>query len=387
LSEIESGHICSAANSRAKDSEDVFDENTASYLCAALLVDDAGRTLHATQPMGTQALRVNDMVGRHWREMFHEFEAVEIAADGDPRTFYFVNESHGAAYRARRLPATPSAGHFIIVEAVGNPTAVREMIYHERMAALGEIAGGVAHEINNPLTTVSGWLQILLAEVDCNEKRCAALQLMNDEVTRIANIVQHLQTFGRRAPAEQQRVRINRLLTDVLALIEYQIRNENIELLLDLAADVPLVLGDANQLKQVFLNIIVNARQAMPHGGKLTISSLVTDDGAVEVVLGDTGMGMSDEVLQRVFDPFYTTKGHRGGSGIGLFLCRNIIKDHDGVMTVSSRPGEGTTFVVSLPAAPSTAEPPGTEAAVLEAFTDSKFHQPADGFHSVRGEG
>jgi signal transduction histidine kinase len=329
-------------------------DTSLSSMCAALLVDESGQTLRATEPIGSQTFKVSGMVGRHWRELFAEFEPVEIQSDGDPSTFFFLGHESGEAYRVRQCPASPAAGaggSFIIVEAVGDPSAVRELIYHERMMALGEIAGGVAHEINNPLTTVSGWLQILLSEVGDDEKRRAPLQLMNDEVARIANIVHHLLTFGRRMPSELQLVRTNRLLTDVLALIEYQIRNENIEVMIDLASDLPMVMGDANQLKQVFLNIIVNARQAMPDGGMLTITTDTTADGSIEIALGDTGGGMPAEVIERVFEPFYTTKADRGGSGIGLFLCRNIIKDHDGVMTVSSRPGEGTTFIITLPGA------------------------------------
>jgi signal transduction histidine kinase len=112
----------------------------------------------------------------------------------------------------------------------------------------------------------------------------------------------------------------------------------------------PAVMANPNQLKQVFLNIIVNARHAMSSGGTLTVTSRRTDEGEVEIALGDTGGGMSPEVARRIFDPFFTTKGD-SGNGIGLFLCRNIVKDHGGVLTVSSRPGEGSTFIIRLPGA------------------------------------
>jgi len=328
----------------------------ATDLQAALLVDGTGRILFATELPGLHVLRPDRVVGRDWRELFSEFEEVEVESAAAPDTFFFISsEAGGAAYRARQWQATPipgtADGNFILIEAVGDPAAVDELIYRERMIALGQIAGGVAHEVNNPLTTVSGWLQIMLGEASADDKRREPLHLMSTEVDRIANIVHHLLSFGRRAPSEAGPVRINRVLSDVLELIEYQIRSDNIRIIKSLCECLPPVMGDANQLKQVFLNIIVNARQAMPDGGVLTVTTRMTEDGRVETAIGDTGCGMNPELTQKVFDPFYTTKGEQGGSGIGLFLCRNIAKDHGGALTVSSRPGEGSTFIVSLPAA------------------------------------
>ncbi len=349
---------------------------------AALLVDEMDRALYATERPGPNALQVSRVVGRDWRELFAEFEEVEIEAEPTPDTFFFVSTgADGRAYRVRRCAASPipgtGGGHFIIVDAIGNPAAVGELIYQERMIALGQIAAGIAHEVNNPLTTISGWLQILLSEAGENDKRKAPLQLMSDEVGRIANIIHHLLTFGRRTPVEPQPVRVNHLLADVLALVEYQMRNENIQVVTNFRSNLPLVKGDPNQLKQVFLNIIVNARQAMPSGGTLEITTAAGEDGSVEITLGDTGCGMTPEVAQKIFDPFYTTKG-KNGSGIGLFLCRNIVKDHGGSLTVSSRPGEGSTFIIRLPGAPvQETDSPATFAAL---FGSAGATKPAQDF-------
>ena len=328
----------------------------ATDLQAALLVDGTGRILFATELPGLHVLRPDRVVGHDWRELFSEFEEVEIESAAAPDTFFFISsEAGGAAYRARQWQATPipgtADGNFILIEAVGDPAAVDELIYRERMIALGQIAGGVAHEVNNPLTTVSGWLQIMLGETSDEDKRRAPLRLMSTEVGRIANIIHHLLSFGRRAPSEAGLVRVNRVLSDVLELTEYQIRADNIEIVKSLSGDLAPATGDANQLKQVFLNIIVNARQAMPNGGVLTVTTRVAENGWSEIAIGDTGCGMNAELTQKVFEPFYTTKSEDGGSGIGLFLCRNIVKDHGGTLTVASRPDEGSTFVVALPAA------------------------------------
>jgi len=325
-------------------------------LQAALLADNTGRTLFAAELPGSHALRADCVVGQDWRELFSEFEEVEIESETVPDTFFFIDAgADGSAYRVRKWPACAVAGtaggSFLLIEAVGDPAAVDELIYRERMIALGQIAGGVAHEVNNPLTTVSGWLQIMLGETAADDKRRGALELVGGEVGRIANIIHHLLSFGRRVPAEEGRVSLNGVLSDVLELVEYQIRSDNIQIVLSLSEDLPPVTGDANQLKQVFLNIIVNARQAMRDGGVLTVTTRVTEDGSGEVTIGDTGCGMSPEMTERIFEPFYTTKTEEGGSGIGLFLCRNIARDHGGALAVSSRPGEGSTFILTLPAA------------------------------------
>lgn len=355
-SRLELGDAQRERGARAKEFSTTVPDTSVACFQAALLVDETDRALYATERPGPNALHASRVVGQDWRELFSEFEEVEIEAEPAPDTFFFLStESDRRAYRVRRCPASPvpgtGGGDFIIIDAIGDPAAVDELIYQERMVALGQIAAGVAHEVNNPLTTISGWLQILLSEVGENDKRRAPLQLMNGEVGRIANIIHHLLTFGRRTPSEQQLVRVNHLLADVLALVEYQMRNENIQIVTDFSPSLSLVKGDPNQLKQVFLNIIVNARQAMPGGGTLEITTAAGDDGSVEIALGDTGCGMAPEVAQKIFEPFYTTKG-KNGSGIGLFLCRNIVKDHGGSLTVSSRPGEGSTFIIKLPGAP-----------------------------------
>ena len=340
--------------------QDVPDTST-TIQQAMLLVDSTGRTLFASELPGVHILRPDRVVGQDWRELFSEFEEVEIESASTPNTFFFISSGEGgAAYRARQWRAAPipgtAGGSFITVDAVGDPAAVDELIYRERMIALGQIAGGVAHEVNNPLTTVSGWLQIMLGEMSEDDGHHAPLRLMSAEVGRIANIIHHLLSFGRRAPSEAGLVRINAVLADVLELTGYQIKSDNIRIVRSLSEALPPVTGDPNQLKQVFLNIIVNARQVMPNGGVLTITTRTAENGWAEVAIGDTGCGMNEELTQKVFEPFYTTKSDDGGSGIGLFLCRNIVKDHGGTLTVSSRPGEGATFIVALPAADAAAE-------------------------------
>jgi len=326
-------------------------------LQAALLVDGSERALFATERPGLGVLGAQGIVGRPWRELFAGFNEIEVESRSQPETFFFVKAGHPeAAYRVRRWQAVPvpgtGGGFFLLVDAIGDPTAVHELLYRERMVVLGQTAAGVAHELNNPLTTVSGWLQMLLAETPENDKARRPLEIMTEEIGRIASIVKRLLSFGRHTAPEHRPVRVDHLLRDVLAFLEYQMRNDNIEVLADFPEDLPPVTGDSDLLKQVFLNVIGNARQAMPRGGGLSVRAGLADDGHIEAVLADTGCGMSAEVQKRVFEPFYTTKSAAGGSGMGLFLCRTIVRDHGGTLTVSSRPGEGSVFIIRLPAAP-----------------------------------
>ncbi len=329
-------------------------DDSISHLQAVLLVDGGERVLYGAQVPGPEPLPIDRFVGQDWRLLFDECEEVELDSEWSSDTSVFVrSDEPSAAYRVRRLAArsAPSGerGAFILVETVADPAAMDEMIYRERMMALGQIAAGVAHEVNNPLTTVSGWLQLLLAETDPDEKRRGALELMSEEINRISGIIRHLLSFGRRRPPEPQIVPVNRLLNEVLTLLRYQFGNDNIELITDLAADLPTVRGTPDQLKQVFLNIIMNARQAMPQGGTLTVTTQENEDGAIEVVMADTGCGMTDAVREKLFQPYYSTKKKRGGSGMGMFLSRNIVKEHGGRLLVSSQPNEGTVVVVILP--------------------------------------
>jgi signal transduction histidine kinase len=360
---------------------------TETELQAMLLTDHAGRVLYAAERPGSHDLRAGAVVGRDWRELFSEFE--EIQSGGGPTSgpVYFVNTAQDdAAYRvwAWETPPAPGgqAASFVFVEQVGDTAALDRMVHHERMAALGQVAAGVAHEVNNPLTTVSGWLQMLLAQTDENDKLRAPLSLMNDEVQRIAGIVAHLLSFGRETAPEEQVVRVNDLIADVLTLVEYQMRSDNIDVVTEFDPNLPDVAGDPNQLKQVFLNLVVNAREAMPVGGMLTITTGLSPDGSAEIAVADTGPGMAPEVAEKVFSPFYTTK--EDGSGIGLFLCTNIVNEHGGDLSVSSRPGDGTTFVLTLPCA-AAEETAARQAPDTPAAEHPHTHAEAPGASNVPG--
>jgi PAS domain S-box-containing protein len=229
----------------------------------------------------------------------------------------------------------------------------------EKLAALGTLASGIAHEINNPLGIISSRIEVMLLEA-VNEPLPQTLvddlMTVHKHAERVAKIAQGLLSFSRQASTEMVTVDLNRVVEDTVLLARGQIEKAGIVIEITLAPTLPAVRGNPNALSQIVLNLLTNARDAMPGGGRVTIvTSPVPDaDGAVEIVVGDTGHGMDTETLSRIFDPFYTTK--LTGTGLGLSIVYGIVRDHGGTITADSIPGEGTRFVVRLPLPPRSAD-------------------------------
>jgi len=222
----------------------------------------------------------------------------------------------------------------------------------EKLAALGTLASGIAHEINNPLGIISSRIEVMLLEA---ESEPLSQSLVNDLLTvhkhaeRVARIAQGLLSFSRQSSTEMVTVDLNRVVEDTILLARGQIEKAGIAIEMTLAPALPSVRGNPNALSQVVLNLLTNARDAMPSGGRMTIVTSPTpdEDAAVEIVVTDTGHGMNAETLSRIFDPFYTTKPT--GTGLGLSIVYGIVHDHGGRITAESTPGEGTRFMVRLP--------------------------------------
>ena len=223
-------------------------------------------------------------------------------------------------------------------------------IQSDRLATLGELVAGVAHEVNNPLTGASGITQLLLRQ-ELDEPVREDLVLVYAEVNRAARIVQNLLAFARQHPPEQSYISMNEILQRVVDLRSYELRVNNIELITDLSPDLPMTMGDTSQLQQVFLNIVINAEQAMAKAsgqGRLQVTTRL-DEGNIEIIFADDGPGISATYLSRIFDPFFTTKGQGQGTGLGLSICYGIIQEHHGEITASSKEGQGATFTVKIP--------------------------------------
>jgi len=228
--------------------------------------------------------------------------------------------------------------------------AQNQLVQAEKMSAVGLLVSGVAHELNNPLAGVVGYSQLLLkAETDDRVHR--GLEKIAREAERCKKIVQNLQTFARKHAPQKDYVGVNGILESTLELRSYQFKVDNIDVVLDLDPDLPKTMADFHQLQQVFLNIIINAHQAITsrgHGGRLTLRSRREGDEIV-VEFQDDGPGMPPDVVGRIFDPFFTTKEVGQGTGLGLSICYGIIQEHHGSISARNAPEGGAIFRVELP--------------------------------------
>jgi len=228
----------------------------------------------------------------------------------------------------------------------------KELLLSSRLASIGELAAGVAHQINNPLTGVLGFSQRLLKKSTDQETK-QDLKRIYTEAERAAKVVHNLLTFARRRQPHKQYSDINEILESALELQAYELKTSNIEVITRLAPNLPQIMVDFYQIQEVFLNIILNAEQAMTEansGGKLTIKT-EERKGHIRTTFTDNGPGIPTEHLDKIFDPFYTTKGEKGGTGLGLSVCHGIITEHGGKIYARSKPGKGATFFVELPLA------------------------------------
>jgi signal transduction histidine kinase len=236
----------------------------------------------------------------------------------------------------------------------------RDLRQSEKLATIGQLASGLAHEIGTPLNIISGRAELIKKRSEDKEAMQKNLDIIVSQTERITKIIQQLLGFARKKRPERMDLNISALLETALDLLDHQIQNHRVRVVKDWRDDLPSVIGDPDQLQQVFLNLILNAIQSMPEGGTLhltasskKISKEVLEQGSrpyLEVCVEDTGMGMEKEVLQNIFNPFFTTKDT--GTGLGLMVTYGIIQDHEGWIDVVSEPGKGSVFKVYLPLSP-----------------------------------
>ena len=251
------------------------------------------------------------------------------------------------------------AGTILLIENITDRVRLVEQLQlSEKMASIGVLAAGVAHEVNTPLTGISSYTQMLLENADPNNPNTALLEKIERQTFRAAKIVNGLLNLSRPgaglAGQERTTVDLNVVISDVFSLLEHQFATAKVKVRRELSAIPVPVFGIEHQLQQVFLNLFLNARDAMPRGGWLSISTRVQGDRAVAEV-SDTGSGIPSEHLARIYDPFFTTKAIGRGTGLGLSITYGIVHEHDGTISCASAIGQGTRFSLSLPSAPARA--------------------------------
>lgn len=226
---------------------------------------------------------------------------------------------------------------------------LKRLAQSEKLVSLGQLAAGIAHEINNPLTNASLNIQTLKKRIQnsaADKDILQKLEAIERNVDRASTIAKELLQFSRQRKSEFIPLNINNVITNATTLLRY--RFNGITIYQDLS-DIPDVIGDPGKLEQVFINILNNSLEAMPEGGEIFISTSHDRDGQVKVEITDTGVGIPEEYLSRVFDPFFTTKEVGAGTGLGLSICHGIIKQHNGSVEISSTIGKGTTVTIKLP--------------------------------------
>lgn len=244
-------------------------------------------------------------------------------------------------------------GALVVVEDVTSRIRLEEQLQQrEKLSSIGLLAAGVAHEVNTPLTGVSSYTQMLLAMLPETDPKHALLQKVRRQAERATNIVNNLLNFSRTGGAtEFAEVDIHRVLDDTLQLLEPQLRSNQIKIVRAYQQDSPQVFGNSGKLQQIFTNLLLNARDAIPDGGSITISTSNGDNDSLIVEISDTGIGIAPENIAKIYDPFYTTKGVGRGTGLGLAVSYGIVQEHSGHISVESTPGRGTTFRITLPTA------------------------------------
>jgi len=255
-------------------------------------------------------------------------------------------------FQKRRLSPLKEDGRTIgVVVLVEDITEFRmimeQLIRSEKLAEVGRLSTGIAHEINNPLAVIAYGAELLLRE-DLSDFQRELLDRISGEAERLKTLTDGLLSFSRGKEMVKRWTDLNEVAQDVARLLRYEAEKRSVRLETN-CTELPLVEADPNKLKQVLINLILNALQALNKGGTVTLETSFREKGEAIISVKDTGPGIPDEVRERIFEPFFTTKKEGEGTGLGLYICQNIVVEHGGHLDVESRPGEGTTFHISLP--------------------------------------
>jgi len=244
-------------------------------------------------------------------------------------------------------------GRLIIVDDITERLGLESQLTQaEKMSSIGLLAAGVAHEVNTPLAVISSYAQMLAKQLQGDEKKSSLLEKITAQTFRASEIVNNLLNFSRTSGGAFSDVDLNKVIGDTLALLDHQMKTAKVKVVQELDPSLPLIHGNGGKLQQVFLNLFLNAKDAMPQGGTLTVLS--ANGAGVNIAIRDTGSGIEPENMRRIYEPFFTTKnaggtGERRGTGLGLAVSYGIIQEHAGKIHVESSPGQGTTFHLEFP--------------------------------------
>lgn len=365
---LEVAHLAQEVRAREE-----FIRNVVESLRDGLIVlDRDGRVVAWNRAMETRyEIKAQEVLGRPFLNCFPNFkreglaELLEKLLRGEIEEFALEAFEHETLRKGRvllnikasllRENQVPAGGALLIediTERVGLERAARQA---EKLAALGTLSTGLAHELNNPIGIISSRIELMLMEAESQNLPAEVredLQVLHRHAQRVARIAQGLLSFARQSPGERGPVDLNRVVEETLLLVDRQMTKERIQVSAKFDTTLPPILGDANALQQVVLNLLTNARDALASGGEIRIETgrAPGQPGRIRLVVADTGPGIAPGILPKIFDPFFTTKAE--GTGLGLSVSYGIIRDHQGTVDVQSEPGRGTTFILTFPALP-----------------------------------
>ncbi|MGB4786634.1 MAG: ATP-binding protein [Candidatus Acidiferrum sp.] len=339
-----------------------FSENIVESLNVGVLAVDLDGIVESWNTRMEQLFGVSrqEAVGRRLSSLLPEELVREIVARGDAEQItgiYKQRLQHQGKSLTLNVSIAPLVskssehiGRLLLFDDVTQRERMEEqMSQTEKLTSLGLLAAGVAHEVNTPLAVISNYIQMLAKQMPEGDPRQSIIEKIVKQTFRASEIVNNLLNFSRTGAAEAADVDVNRVVEETLSLVAHPLKTSQIRVVKQLGEPLPAVRGSANKLQQVFLNLFLNARDAMPSGGMLEVRT-VAHNGSVEVEVADTGAGIASEHIHRIFDPFFTTKASGRGTGLGLSVSYGIIKEHSGKIDVRSTPGKGTSFHVEFPA-------------------------------------
>jgi len=290
----------------------------------------------------------SSLIGTKWYDAFSiPVEEVHIVEGSNPEVFRLRESGRKLSVFSSYDKEGSVFGFHILVER--NYEGEDYTQFLNKVSCLGKIVPGIAHEINNPLAYVSGWLQMFLVEAQDTDPKKKTYELLIKEFERIANLANSLLDFTRQTSRPKKVFDVNQVIEDVLTMIGYTMKNENVEIIMNLTFSEIEVYGESNRLKQVFINVMQNAREALPDGGAIYISTNIFQDNSALIQFRDTGCGMNKDQLNKIFCTSYTTKADGKGSGLGLSVCKTIIEEFGGTIDLESNIGEGTVVSIKIP--------------------------------------
>jgi PAS domain S-box-containing protein len=350
-----------------------YSENIIESLTVGVsVIDEAGLVIGWNRVLEEQVgIRKEAALGRGLQDVLGSAPYGALFPDESQADFRLLSEitletaGGKRIFDVARTPLLDNAlqpyGTIIVFEDITDKIHLQQqLLTSEKLASIGLLSAGVAHEINTPLTGISSYIQMLQKKLT-DTHYAQILEKVEAQTDRVARIIKNLLTFAR-SPSEAsfQRVDLKQSLEEILSLIDYKLKNMNIRLVLELEPVQP-IYAQGERLQQVFINIILNALDAMPAGGELRVCLSLENEAAV-VRISDTGTGIKPEHRSRIFDPFFTTKGVGKGTGLGLSISYAIVKEHDGRIDVQSEVGRGSTFTITLPADRDRARKPASPA-------------------------